>query len=191
MGAFDFNFAPEQREFDVIPKGKIVIVQMRIKPGDAGEDGLLTRSQRGDCEGLNCELVVVEGEYAKRKLFPWLLLSGTIDGQTDMAHSNLGTLKAIIESAHGIKPKDMSETAKKERARFADLRNFDGIRFMVKLDVEPAKGEYKAKNTIALVITPEMKEWRPIEQVEQPPTRTTPAAVTPASKTIVKPTWAQ
>jgi len=65
--AFDFNTAPDQREFDVIPKGEIVVVQMRIKPGD--EDNLLTHSDKG-CEGLACELTVVEGKYAKHKLFP-------------------------------------------------------------------------------------------------------------------------
>jgi hypothetical protein len=174
MGAFDFNTAPEQREFDIIPKGEIVVVQLRIRPGDAGEDSLLDRSQKGDCKGLDCELTVIEGKYAKRKLFPWLLLSGTTSGQVDMAHSNLGTLKAIIESALGIKPRDMSEAAKKERARFADLSNFDGIRFMVKLGVEPAKGDYKAKNIMELVITPDMKQWRAIEQGRHPLERSHP-----------------
>lgn len=194
MGEFDFNKAPEQQEFDVIPKGEIVVVQLRIRPGDAGEDGLLDRSEKGDCEGLDCELTVVEGKYAKRKMFPWLLVSGTTSGQMDMAHTNLGRLKAIIESAHGIKPKDMSEAAKKARAPFSDLRNFDGIRFMVKLGVEPAKGDYKAKNIIQLVITPDMKEWQPVEQVEQPLAPMESIDRTDSktnAKAIIKPLWAQ
>jgi hypothetical protein len=188
--AFDFNTAPDQREFDVIPKGEIVVVQMRIKPGDAGEDGLLTHSDKG-CEGLACELTVVEGKYAKHKLFPWLLLSGTTDGHADMAHTNLGTLKAIIDSALGLKPKDMSEATKKERARFSDLRHFDGIRFMLKVGVEPAKGDYKAKNIIQLVITPGMKEWQAIKQVEQPLAPLDSISAKTDSKAIVKPVWAQ
>jgi hypothetical protein len=185
MEAFDFNTAPEQR--DVIPKGEIVVGQLRIRPGNAGKDGLLTRSQKGDCEGLNCEVTVVEGKYAKRKLFPWLLLDGTTSGQKDMAHSNLGTLKAIIESAHGISPKDVSETAKKTRASFSDLRNFDGIRFMLKVGVQ-AQDDYPAQNIIQLVITPDMKEWRAIQQVEQPLMHVAP---TDPNKAIVKPVWAQ
>jgi hypothetical protein len=112
-----------------------------------------------------------------------------------MAHSNLGTLKAIIESALGIKPRDMSEAAKKERDRFADLSNFDGIRFMVKLGVEPAKGDYKAKNIMELVITPDMKQWRAIEQVEQLLAPTQPIDARANSKAepkaIIKPVWAQ
>ena len=188
--AFDFNTAPDQREFDVIPKGEIVVVQMRIKPGD--EDNLLTHSDKG-CEGLACELTVVEGKYAKHKLFPWLLVSGTTDGHQDMAHTNLGTLKAIIDSALGFKPKDMSEATKKARARFSDLRHFDGIRFMLKVGIEPAKGDYRAKNIIQLVITPDMtKEWRAIEQVEQPLTPLEPItkADSKGDKAIVKPAWA-
>jgi hypothetical protein len=184
---FDFNNAPEQRDNDVIPKGTIVIAQLRIRPGDAGEDGLLTHSQKGDCEGLDCELTVVEGKHFKAKLYPWLLLSGTTDGQMDMAHSNTGTLRAIIDSANGLKRGDVSEAAKKIRASFSDLRKFDGVRFMLKVGVREAKDSYPAKNTIQLVITPDMKEWHPIKQVEQP----TPAETTAASKIIVKPDWAQ
>ena len=181
MTEFDFNAAPEQR--DVIPKGTPLVVQLRIRPGNAGEGGLLTRSHKGDCEGLDCELTVVEGKYIKRKLFSWLLLSGTTSGQADMAHSNTGTLRAIIESAHGIKREDVSEAAKKTRASFSDLHKFDGIRFMLKVGVEEAKNNYPAKNVIQTVITPDMKEWHAIEQVEQP-------APQADGKTIPKPRWA-
>ena len=188
METFDFNAAPEQR--DVIPKGEIVVAQLRIKPGNAGKDGLLTRSQKGDCEGLNCELTVDEGKYAKRKLFVWLLLFGTTSNQKDMAHSNIGTLRAIIESAHGIKRANESEAAKKTRASFSDLHNFDGIRFLMKVGVEEAKDSYPAKNTIGRVITPDDgKEWRPIQQVEQPLMHAVP--VDPKAVIIPRPTWGQ
>jgi hypothetical protein len=118
-----------------------------------------------------------------------MVLSGTTDGHAQAADITRSRLRAILESARGIKPTDVSEAAKK--ARVAEYRDFDGIRFLAKIGVEPAKGEYRAKNTIAMVITPDMKEWRPIEQFEQPPAHTTPATVAPASKTIVKPAWAQ
>ena len=36
-----------------------------------------------------------------------------------------------------------------------------------KLGVEPAKGDYKAKNILAEVITPDRKEWHPVEQEAQ------------------------
>jgi hypothetical protein len=188
MGAFDYNTADGQRDLDVIPNGTIAVVQLNIRAGDAGEDGLLKRSKNGEAEMLDCEFIVVEGLHAKRKFFSNMVLSGTTDGHAQAADITRSRLRAILESARGIKPADVSEAAKK--ARVAEYRDFDGIRFLAKIGIEPAKGEYKAKNTITSVITPDQKEWRPIEQIERP-SHTTSAAMTPASKTIVKPTWAQ
>jgi hypothetical protein len=188
MGAFDYNTADGQRDLDVIPNGTIAVVQLNIRKGDAGEDGLLKRSKSGESEGLDSEFIVVEGPHAKRKFFSFMVLSGTTDGHAQAADITRSRLRAILESARGIKPQNVSEAAKKSRV--AEYRDFDGIRFLAKIGIEPAKGEYKAKNILASVITPDLKEWRPIEQIEQP-SRTTPAATTPAGKTIVKPPWAQ
>jgi hypothetical protein len=187
MSAFDFNTATEQRDFDVIPDKTIAVVQLNIRAGNAGEGGLLRRSKNGEAEGIDAEFVVVEGPYAKRKFFAFMVLSGTTDGHAQAADITRSRLRAILESARGVKPTDVSEAGKK--ARVAEYRDFDGIRFMARIGVEPAKGDYKAKNILASVITPDQKEWRPIEQVEQPLLHA--AAVTPASKTIIKPAWAQ
>jgi hypothetical protein len=198
MSAFDFNTADEQRDFDVIPNGTIAVVQLNIREGNAGEDGLLKRSQNGQAEGLDCEFIVVEGPHAKRKFFGFMVLSGTTDGHATAADISRSRLRAVLESARGIKPADVSEAAKK--ARVAEYRDFDGVRFMAKIGVEPAKGDYKAKNILATVITPEMKEWRPIEQVEQPLMHATPAteakpgataAKSNDALTIKKPEWAK
>ena len=60
---------------------------------------------------------------------------------------------------------------------------------MAKIGVEPARGEYKAKNILAEVITPDRKEWHPIEQEAKPAATATASTgnVTP----IAKPAWAQ
>ena len=60
---------------------------------------------------------------------------------------------------------------------------------MAKIGVEPARGEYKAKNILVEVITPDRKEWRPIEQQAKSAAKATAAGgnVTP----IAKPAWAQ
>jgi hypothetical protein len=99
----------------------------------------------------------------------------------DITHRKL---RAIIESARGIKPTDVSESAKK--ARVVEYVDFNGIRFLAQIGVEPARGDYRAKNFLAQIITPERKEWHPVEQATQP----TPAAAK-APKEIVKPAWAQ
>jgi hypothetical protein len=182
---YDYNQTGTQRSFEVIPEGTIAVVQMDIRPGNAGEDGLLKRTKAGDAEGLDAELIVVEGDYAKRKFWDFMLVGGTTDGHAQAADITARRLRAILESARGIKPTDISEAAKK--ARVAEYSDFDGIRFMAKIGVEPARGEYKAKNTLAEVITPDRKEWHPINQEAKPATKAPTASITP----IAKPAWAQ
>jgi hypothetical protein len=183
----DYNQAGAQRSFDVIPDGTIVVVQMNLRPGDAGEGGLLKRSSNGQAEGLDAEFIVVEGDYAKRKFWSFMVVSGTTDGHEQAADITRRRLRAILESARGIKPADVSEAAK--TARIAEYGDFDGLRFLCKLGVEPARDGYKAKNILAEVITPDRKEWRPIEQqpksaeAKKKGTDNTPAPIT-------KPAWA-
>jgi hypothetical protein len=179
MGAFDYNTANEQRDFDLIPDNTIVVVEMHIREGNASEDGLLKRSKSGEAEGIDVEFIVIEGAYAKRKVFAFMVLSGTTQGHAEAAQFNRDRLRAILESVRGIKPTDVSEAAKK--ARLAEFRDFDGIRFIAKLGVEKGKDGYRDKNILKRVITPDQKEWHPIEQV----------AVPANAKAIVKPAWAQ
>jgi hypothetical protein len=184
--SFDFNYAGAQRSFDLIPDGTIAVVHLTIRPGDAGLDGILKRTKNGDAEGLDCELTVVDGEYAKRKLWSYMLVGGTTDGHAQAADISIRRLRAIIESARGILPTDVSEAAKK--ARVVGYADFDGIRFLCKIGVEPARDGYKAKNIVAEVITPDRKEWYAVEQGTTPAAATKPAGNEPAP--IAKPAWA-
>jgi len=183
--AYDYNQAGEQRSFDNIPDKTIVVVQMNVRPGNAGEGGMLKRSKDGQAEMPDCEFVVVEGPYAKRKFYENMTLSGVTDGHAQAADISQRKLRAILESVRGIKPADVSEAAKK--ARVAELEDFDGTRFLVRVGVEPGKDGYRDKNRIAVVITPDMKEWHAVEQVA----RAQSEAAKPAGNAIVKPKWAQ
>ena len=66
----DLNTAGPQCDFDVIPANAICTLQMNIRRGGAGTDGWLRRSStdKGSSLGLDCEFVVVDGEFAKRKI---------------------------------------------------------------------------------------------------------------------------
>jgi hypothetical protein len=185
----DFNTAGTQQSFDIIPDGTIVVVQMNLRAGGAGPDGLFKRSKEGTAEMLDCEFIVAEGEYAKRGFWSNMVVSGTTDGHQQAADITKRTLRAILESAKGIKPEDVSEAAK--AARDTDYDTFDGLRFMCKLGVEPAKDGYKAKNILPPggVITPDRKEWHPIEQ--QPKSAEAKKKGTDnVPMPIKKPTWA-
>jgi hypothetical protein len=166
---YDYTEAPPPRDVELIPHGTIATVAVRIRAGNAGEDGLLKRSAKGDCEMLDLEFVVVDGEFKRRKFWEYLILDGTTDGHAKAAGFSRGTLRTIIESARGIKPDDVSPQAR--AARTVGLKDFDGLTFIAKIGVEKGKpkndgsGEnYPDKNILAAVITPDKREWHPIEQ---------------------------
>ena len=60
---------------------------MTVRAGGAGEGGWLKRSADGGSEALDCEFVVVDTEYAKRKIWMLLTLNGTTDGHAEAGKS--------------------------------------------------------------------------------------------------------
>ena len=64
-------------------------------------------------------------------------------------------IRAILESAKGINPKDVSEIAMAARKinSFDELNNLDAV---IKIGVEHDKnGQYQDKNRVIAIITPE------------------------------------
>ena len=194
--AYDYTEVPPQRE-ELIPPGTVAPVVLKIRAGGAGEGGLLKRSKNGDCEMLDLEFTVVNGPHVKRKFWENLILAGSNDGHAQASEISRRTLRAIIESARGIEPKDVSPQAR--QARTADLKDFDGLIFMARIGAEKGKpknngsGEtWSDKNILAAVITPDRQDWHPVEQ--PPPFNGggggSGGATPPASTPIAKPSWA-
>jgi hypothetical protein len=166
---FDYSQTVDPRDFSSpIPDGTVATVQMRIRPGGVGEDGLLKRTANGEAEMLDLEFVVVDGEHAKRKFWDNLVLEGVKPGHQQIAESNRGRLKKILESARGIKKDTPTEQA---RALYqADLRDFDNLVFVARIGMkkgEPKKdgsGNWPDKNFLAAAISPDHRDWHPVEQ---------------------------
>src|SRR5260370_1855495 len=192
----DFNTAGPQRNCGIIPADTIVTLHMTVRSGGAGDGGWLKRSKAGDSEALDCEFTVVDGEFAKRKFWTLFTVAGTTEGQATAADVSRRRLRAMLESARGIKPDDKSDAANAAR-RTERWGAFDGLRFIGRIGIEPAKENVKAKNTLAEVIVPGRKEWHHVDQVTKPDNTPTPggsaaavphpASVTPA---IARPQWA-
>ena len=183
----DFNDAGTQRKFDVIPNNTILPVQFNIKAGGAGDDGMLTCANDGKSEHLNICCTVLDGPYKKRKVFTRLTLKGTTSGHADAGKFTRDTIRAMLESARGFKPKDESEAAKAAR-RMTGYSDLDGLCCWIRVGVLPPTGNYDAKNTIKEIITPDMKEWQKIEQPGNG--AAAPAAAAPAAA-ITRPDWAE
>jgi hypothetical protein len=185
--------------FRISPDDTIAAVVIHIRPGGIGEDGLLKRSEKGDCELLDIEYVVVDGPYARRKIWENQIISGTTQGQKEMAESYRRKRKAILQSARNIMPGDESPQAR--QAYLADLKDFDGMTFLARIGSEKGKGSYEDKNVIAAAIVPGRKEYRPVVQAPPfngggasdsaaPPASSGPSS-SPTNPPIEPPSWAR
>lgn len=188
----DFNDADSQRSTDLIPDGTLVTVHMTVRPGNAGQDGWLKRSKSGESEALDCEFVVLEGPYAKRKFWTLMTMNGTTEGQQKAAEISRARLRAILEAVRGIKPSDESPQATEAR-RISSLGDFDGMRFMCKVRIEKGGEGYKDRNAIGDVITPDRQAWQRTEQLPRQaslPNAAVAAQANAAQAAQGKPSWA-
>ena len=103
-------------------------------------------------------------------------------------------MKAIIDSAKGLMPDDIS--AEGRAARTVSLKDFEGMCFMVKIGVEKGEpkndgsgGNYADKNCIGSVITKDKQGWRPVEQVPPFDGGTSGGPTTPSTP-VTRPSWA-
>ncbi len=196
----DFNDAEQQTSFDLIPKGTLTRVRMTIKPGgfdDAARgwtDGYATESFDTGSIYLAAEFVVLEGEFAKRKLWSNI---GLHSPKGD-AWANMGRtfIRAALNSAYGVLPSDQSPEAQNAR-RIGSFSALDGIEFVARIDIEKdSKGEYR--NTIKQVIEPDHKDYARLMGVP-PKAGTVTVAAAPQAKPATpsrpavsgKPAWAQ
>lgn len=157
----DFNSADDQSGFDVIPKGTLAKVRMTIKPGghdDASQGwtgGWATRSNTTGAVYLNCEFVVLEGKYARRKI--WSLIGLYSAKGPDWANIGRAFIKGILNSSRGVFNKDNSPAAQNAR-RINGLGDLDGVEFAARIDIEKEQNG-DDKNVIKLAITPDNKEY--------------------------------
>ena len=167
---FDMNDAEPQKTSELIPDGAFAKVTMTIRPG--GVDGQCEIDQAllkapkdptSDVRMLDCEFTVVEGPHVKRKFWQMFTVQG---GKVDENGVSIGwkisksTFRAMIDSALGLDPQDMSEAAKQKRVLrgLADLNN---ITFIAKIKIEPSEdARYGDQNRLDRVALPTDKEWK-------------------------------
>lgn len=188
----DFNAAPQQdtSRYELIPNGTILPVQITIRPGGSGENGWLKRSSgETPCLMVDAEFVVLEGKYAKRKFWTLMVVDGQTEGQQKGAQISVSKLRAMLESARGIKPSDDSPSAVEQR-RVTGYGDFDGLRFWASVGIEKGKEGYKDKNVFAFAITPDRPEWRKLDQVTKTAGFTPVGQAAAAVVNAARPAWA-
>jgi hypothetical protein len=194
----DFNDAEQQQGFDLIPKGTIVRVRMTIKPGGYDDPsqgwvgGYASESFDTGSIYLACEFVVLDGPYARRKM--WSNIG--LHSKKGPAWGNMGRtfIRAVLNSARNVQPQDNGPQAAAAR-RIEGFQDLDGIEFLARVDVEKdAKGE--DRNVVKLAIEPDHKDYvgGMQGQVGTPPkpvSTASTAAASPRPPVAGKPAWAQ
>lgn len=200
MTYFDFNSASEQTSFDLIPKGSLVRVRMTVKPGghdDASQGwtgGYATRNVNKGSVYLNCEFVVMEGPFARRKM--WALIGLHSPKGPDWGNMGRTFIKAILNSARNVHPADNSPAAQNAR-RISGFADLDGIEFLGKVDWEKDQND-EDKSVVKSAVTPDHKDYAAAMGAPRAAT-TAPAAPAPIAyaqatgRTPVpgRPSWAQ
>lgn len=198
MSYFDFNSANEPSGFDPIPRGTIVRVRLSIRPGGYDDStqgwtgGYATRNSATGSVYLNAEYVVVDGAYARRKI--WGLIGLYSAKGPEWAAMGRTFIKAILNSARGINPSDNSPSAQNARRinGFADL---EGIEFLAKVDWEKDQND-QDKCVIKSAVTPDHKDYAALmagvaSAPAAAPAGNAYAQATGRAPTAGRPTWAQ
>lgn len=201
---YDMNDAELPRGSDLIPDGSFVKVAMRIRPGGVDgqgemDRGLLkaARNPESDVRSLDCEFTVVAGPLQRRKFWQsFTVMGGKVDehGVSIGWKISKGLFRAMIDSALGLDPQDMSEAAKAKRL-LRGLADLQGITFAAKVRVEPASDpRYGDNNRLERVVLPGEAEYRRIMDGEAVPAAPSHRAPRPASSAAgpgsLSPSWA-
>lgn len=154
----DFNDARQNAK--LIPKGTIAKVRLTIRPGgfsDPAQGWTGGYAKRGSTGAvfLDAEYTVLEGQYAKRKI--WSMIGLYSPKGPDWANMGRSFVRGALNSARGLSDKDNSPEAQNAR-RISGLGDLDGLEFVARIDVgTDSNGE--EKNEIRQAVTRDHKEY--------------------------------
>jgi hypothetical protein len=204
----DFNDADPQRSGDLIPDGTYCSLKATVRPG--GNDlpgheydhGLFRLSSKPDSDAVMVDIeltVLPPSPHAGRKLWQLFTVHGGSvdeDGTSKGWMVSKSTMRAVIDSALGLEPTDMSEEAKAKRT-MRGFRDLDGIEFFARIGIERGGptgdgGTFLDKNRIAHIVVPGELQYPALKAgKEVPPAPSSRPAAPAAAAAQPKPTWQQ
>jgi hypothetical protein len=188
----DFSDAEEHIDrTGLIPSGVIVKVRLKIKPGGYDDPskgwtgGYATRGDSGSVY-LSPDYTIIGGLYNKRRVFKSLIGLYSSKGP-EWGNQGRSFIRAALESARGISPKDASERAVKAR-QISGLADLDGLEFVAKIGIEKGSQGYEDQNSIQTVILPDHRDYRAVMDGSAPAS-SAPAVSQKATGGAAKPAW--
>ena len=197
----DFNGVEPAKPSEAIPDGTFAKAIMTIRPGGVDGDspidrGLLnaSRAEGSDVIQLDCEFTILEGPFVRRKFWRKFVLSG---GKVDEQGVSIGwkitksALRAILDSAYGLDPKDEGPAAQAKRRinGFFDLNNL--------VLVAKVSTDEEGRSELDAAITRDRPEWAKVlagEIVPPKPSakrRSANRAAGPQTASAQQPAWQQ
>ena len=172
----------------LIPHGLICKIEGRFRPGGEGDEELFKASKFNDDMLLDWEFTVLEGEFIRKKF--WQAMPINCGGEKEIRTKSI--LRAMVDSANGLRGDDYSEHARALR-KFESETELDGIIFASEIIIEPGTNGFQAKNKLGRVVPADCPEWHAV-MVEgrdivpsnvvpfpQPPAVPVSAATTPSA----------
>jgi len=165
MTYYDFNTAEIANHYDLIAKGTLAKVQLKINLGGHNDEergwtgGYATMNEYTGAVYLRCEFTILAGEHMGHKI--WSMI-GLFSHKNDNVWANMGRsfIRGILSSRSGFTDQDESPQgiAARQITSFAEL---DGSEFVARIDVEKdANGN--ERNVIKTAITSEHKQYKQI-----------------------------
>lgn len=172
---FDFNEAPQQKEFTAgpVPSGSTVLLRLELqKPQYASDMHEFVQEARSGMLGLWAKFVVAAGTYEGCRFFEnvWLPTGQQRmrlnEGQTKACNMWWGRVRAIIEANRGVSPKDDSPQGIRKR-KINDWLEIHEMEFpaVVGIAKEPHEGRdgnLYWNNSLLRVVTADDKNYRAI-----------------------------
>ena len=191
--SMDFNNSENQSNFDLIPNNTLAKVRMSIKPGgydDPNQGWVGGYATKNDATGsiyLSCEFVILEGEYARRKV--WGLIGLYSNKGPEWGNMGRSFIKAILNSARGFSESDNSPAAQSAR-KINGISDLDGIEFVAKITTKKDQNE-ELRNEIRFAITPDNKDYKSLIGIIVPAVKNQTPTAAAASAPNNRPAWAR
>ncbi len=162
----DFNGAETQdAALAVIPSGTLARVRLSIRPGGTGPEGWLTQSRTSEALYLNTEAVVLEGPFARRRIYTRIGIKGRAvneRGEDVYASRGRALIRGILESARGVRTgRCLGPGAR--GAHHPGLRRSQRPRAAgrIGIDRDRANPQDEGRNVIAAAHRPRSRRLRP------------------------------
>jgi hypothetical protein len=171
----------QERDDDESPiDAGIYRLKAKIIPGGFGEDDLLKLTKRGTLAYLWIKNTVIDGESAGAEIWDMINIERVPTKKEDPAQVatdertakwGRGRVKRIVASAHAINIETADEETIKRGLTIKGWGAIDGMSYWAEVGIEEASGKYKAKNTVARIITPADSDWPGSSSQPKLPTR--------------------